>query len=266
MIHALRQNISYSKVGEVFYLKPFFDIHWGSTACDEKKFKSDLAATCDNTYYWFGGDVFDSIIVGDHRYRKSGDKSAGDAIVDENLDEMSAILEPYKNRIVGISRGNHEDTITKRCGTDIIARLCRRLGVNDGGYSGLFRISFRTAQGRGRTVVVRYHHGWGGGSRTAGADLTKYSKDVAYWDADVFLYGHVHRRQTDSVPRIGLCGDALVSKPKIMAICGTYLKTYTGSKQPTYSELKGYAPVEIGGVCISIKTDRQWVKMKAYLD
>lgn len=265
MRHTIVKRIPY-KSGETFYLKPFFDIHKGSTACDLAAFKKDLAATDDHTYLFFGGDLFDSLVVTDTRYRKSNDATIGDAIIDENLDEMFAILKPYSEKIIGIGRGNHEDHITKRCGTDLIARLCKRLGVPDAGYSGLFKLLFSCNGGAGRTVVVRYHHGWGGGSRTQGADLTKFSKDLTYWQADVFLYGHVHRKQTDTVPRMGLTGDKLISKPKILCICGTYLKTYTTGNQPTYSEVKGYPPVEIGGVCVSIKPIDKWVKMKAYLD
>lgn len=265
MKHTISKRIQYI-FGETYYLKPFFDIHKGSTACDLPAFKRDLADMDDHTYPFFGGDLFDSLIVTDPRYRKSNDSTTGDAIIDENLDEMFEILEPYSSRIIGIGRGNHEDNITKKCGTDLIARLCKRLNVPDAGYSGLFKLTFSENSGRGRTVVVRYHHGWGGGSRTQGADLTKFSKDMAYWQADLFLYGHVHRKQTDTVPRMGLSGDKLISKPKILCICGTYLKTYTTGKQPTYSEVKGYPPVEIGGVCVSIKPRGNWVKMKAYLD
>jgi len=265
MRHTITRHIDY-KYGDIFYLKPFFDIHMGATACDVKKFKEDLANTCENTYLFFGGDLFDSIIVTDPRYRKSNDDAVGDALLDENLDKMEAILRPYAHRIVSLGKGNHEDYLTRVAGTDLIARLCRRLNVPDAGYSGLFRMIFREGKGRGRTVTVRYHHGWGGGSRTVGGDLTKFSKDVAYWDADLFLYGHVHRRQTESIPRIGLVGDKLIAKPKVLAICGSYLKTYNTGVQPTYSEVKGYPPIEIGGICVSIKPVAYWVKMKAYLD
>jgi hypothetical protein len=251
--HSIRKVIQYTP-GETFYLKPFFDIHAGSTACDLAAFKRDLKNTCDNTYLFFGGDLFDSIVVTDKRYRKSGDASLSDAIIDENINEMADILKDYKHRIIGIGSGNHEDVIVKRYGTDPIGRLCKRLDIPAAGFSGLFKLSFTYNGGRGRTVIVRYHHGWGGGSRTQGADLTKFSKDMMHWEADVFLYGHVHRRQTDTVPRIGLVGDTLVSKPKL--ICN----------YPTYSEVKGYPPVEIGGCCISIKPETKWVKMKAFLD
>ena len=207
------------------------------------------------------------MIVGDRRYRKSKDKTVSDAIIDENINEMVDILEPYKDKIIGIATGNHEDTIVKHCGTDPVGRLCRELGTKHLGYSGLIRLIMRQKSGGAtRTAVIRYHHGWGGGSRTQGADLTKFSKDLAYWQADIFLYGHVHRRQTDSIPRLGITGDKLTSKPKMLCICGTFLKTYTRGIYPTYSEVKGYPPVEIGGCCVSIKPVRAWVKLKAWLD
>jgi hypothetical protein len=254
------------KFGDTIYIKPFFDIHKGSTACDFKAFKNDLSKTDKNTYYLFGGDTFDSIVVTDPRYRKSGDASLSEAIIDENIDEMVDVLSPYSDRIIGMMHGNHEDQIVKRNGTDPIGRLCRRIGCIDMGYSGLLRLRFSEKGARGRTVIIRYHHGWGGGSRTQGADLTKYSKDTTHWQADLFLYGHVHRKQTDKIPRMGLSGDKLISKPKLVCICGTYLRTYTKGKQPTYSEVKGYPPVEIGTLTISIKPVRTWVEMKAHLD
>jgi hypothetical protein len=112
---SIKKRIEY-KPGETIYLKPFFDIHMGSTACDLASFKRDLANTCDNTYYFFGGDLFDSLVVGDRRYRKSNDATEGDAIIDENIDKMVDILMPYKENIISIGRGNHEDTITKHSG------------------------------------------------------------------------------------------------------------------------------------------------------
>ena len=124
----------------------------------------------------------------------------------------------------------------------------------------------RTETGIGRKVVIRGHHGWGGGSRTQGADLTKYSRDVAYWDADIFGYGHVHRLQDDRIPRLGLVGKKLIAKPKVMVICGTFLKTLSEDASPSYSERAGYPPTEIGGAIISIKPDsHKWVDIRVIL-
>jgi hypothetical protein len=113
--------------------------------------------------------------------------------------------------------------------------------------------------GKIRTIRIRGHHGWGGGSRTQGADITKFSNDVKFWEADLFLYGHVHKKQTDKIPR-GEINNAgkFITRPKTMAICGTFLKTYSKGPTPTYSEIKGYPMVEIGGVVITITPNDDW--------
>ena len=259
------------KYGESFNLKPIADIHLGNKACDVNAFKEYLSDSNENTLFVGIGDLLDCVVVKDlKRYRKSADDTQGDSVVDEQIDRAEEILRPYRDRIVGLGHGNHEDEIVKRAGTNPIKRICKRLDVPFLGYSGLIKLIFSITKngervGRVRTVIIRYHHGWGGGSRTQGADLTKFSKDLSYWDADIFLYGHVHRQQTDSVPRLGLCGEKLISKPKIMCICGTFLKTYLEGTDPTYSEVKGYPPVELGGVVVNIKPHRRWVKIKSFI-
>ena len=248
------------KYGETIKIKPLFDVHYLNTNCDVNAAKKYLAEDNDpNTYIIGGGDTMDSIIVTDKRYRKSADAAEGEAIIDEAIDGAERILGPYKDKLIGLASGNHEDKILEVVGTDPIARLCKRLQCKNLGYSGLIRLILSENGARIRTVIIRYHHGWGGGSRTQGADLTKYSKDLAYWDADIFLYGHVHRKQADRVPRLGLSGETLISKPKMECICGTFLKTYSKGIRPTYSEKAGYPPVEVGGLVVNIKPVERWV-------
>jgi len=248
--------------GDTIKIKPIFDVHWGNSYCDKRAFREYLADSDKDTYFFGGGDSLDSIIVKDvRRYEKHSDDTETDAVVDEQIEGFAKELEPYKNRLVGLGRGNHEQAILKYCSTDPTQRLCNRLGCPNLGYSGLIRLIFTQDKGgRGRQVVIRWHHGWGGGSRTQGADLTKFSRDLVHWDADVFLYGHVHKLQRDSVPRLGLVGEKLVSKPKIMGICGSFLKTYSNSTEATYSEVKGYPPITVGGLTVCIKITRHWVK------
>lgn len=248
--------------GQTFKLKPISDIHIGAKAFDRNAFKEYLEDSDENTYFLGIGDLYDAIVVNDIRYQKSSDDEDGDDIIDKQVKKGVKFLEPYKDRIIGLGVGNHERTVIKRCGTDMIKRTCEELGVPSLGYSGLFRLIFREKDGRGRTVIIRYHHGWGGGSRTIGADLTKFSRDVAYWDADVFLYGHVHKKQTDEIPRLGLRGEKLYAKPKVICICGTFLRTYMDSSDATYSEVCGYPPVAVGGITLSIKPNQEWVDIK----
>lgn len=257
----LTKEIPY-KYGDTIKLLPLFDIHLGNSLCDERALKKDLEAVDDQTYIIGGGDWLDSIIVKDaKRYRKSMDSTQGDDVIDEQINRMFFMIEPYRDKIIGLGTGNHEDMIVSHCSTNPIKRLCASLSVPFLGFSSLIRLRLSEGGSRGRTINIRMHHGWGGGSRTQGADLTKFSRDTNYFDCDLFLYGHVHRRQDDRVPRLGLVGEKLVSKPKVMVICGTYLKTYTTDYNVSYSEAKGYPPTEIGAPTITITPDAQWVKM-----
>ena len=51
------------KYGESINLKPVFDVHLGTPACDVAAFKSYMADSDKNTYFLLGGDTFDSIVV-----------------------------------------------------------------------------------------------------------------------------------------------------------------------------------------------------------
>ena len=255
------KRINYKR-GQTFNIKPIADVHLGAKACDQKAFKAYLADSDEDTYFIGIGDLHDAIVVQDPRYDKSSDGEEGDDVVDKQVDRGVDLLEPYKEKIIGLGVGNHERTVIRRCGTNMTKRTCRRLGTVNLGYSGLIRLIFSENGARGRTVIVRYHHGWGGGGRTAGGDLTKFSRDLAYWDADLFLYGHVHKKQFAEQPRLSLVGEKLIAKPKVMCICGTFLRTYMDTDDATYSEVSGYPPVAVGGHNISITPNDKWVSIK----
>jgi hypothetical protein len=215
------------------------------------------------TYFIGNGDLIDAVIASDlKRYRKSSDGTTGDDIVDQQIMTVVDILIPHKERIIGLGCGNHEDEITKRCGTNPMARICDALGVKFLGYDWLLKIVMSENNARGRSVVFRGHHGWGGGCRSEGGEITKYSRDMAYWDADVFIYGHGHKLDTHRFPRLGISGNKLISKPKIMCLCGSFLKTFSSGVDPSYSEKKGFPPLEMGGLTIKITPDANWVKLK----
>ena len=249
------------KHGDTIKIKPFFDVHLGNAYCDKQAFIKYLADSDKNTHFMGGGDLLDSIIVTDPRFEKHADATEKTAILDEQVDMAVNLLWPYRDRIIGIGRGNHENEVIRRHGTDLAWRVCEKLDCEYLGYSGFITLRLRTKSGGGRTIKIKWHHGWGGGARTQGADLTKYSHDTKHWEADIFLYGHVHKKQMDKIQRSGVVGTRHISKPQHIAICGTFLKTYADGYDSTYSEVKGYPPVSIGGITISIKPVKSWVEI-----
>ncbi len=257
--------------GDTIKLRPIFDVHIGHTDCDIAGFRRDLEETDNKTLFIGGGDMLDSIITTDKRYRKSSDATTKEAIIDEQTDIAYNILKPYNTQIIGLGIGNHESVIIRKCGTNPIKRLCEKLSTPEHqvkylGYSCLIKLILSENGGRIRSIVVRQHHGWGGASRTRGANITKYERDIGKWDADIFLYGHVHQLQFDRTPRLGMSGKKLTARPQLMVICGTYQKTYSEDENATFSEEKGFPPVEIGSATIHITPKSHgWVDLSVEL-
>ena len=252
-------NINY-KYGEVIKIKPLFDVHWGNTQCDRPALKTYLADSDELTFFFGGGDLFDSIVTPDKRYSKDTDDTETDTIIDEQVETLYDVLLPYREKFIGLGIGNHERTVMKKCGTNPVARMCSMLDITYLGYSGFIRLKMSENGSRGRTVVIRWHHGWGGG-RTPGASINRYSRELMSYEADCYFYGHDHQRKSDRIPRMGFVGKEIVSKPQVIGVCGSYLKTFSLDNTVPYSEAAGYAPVEISGITLNIKPDRKWVKM-----
>lgn len=263
-MEATRFNVQYT-YGQTIKIKPLIDPHIGAYASDIPKLKSYLKDSEEDTYFINCGDLFDSIIFTDVRYSKGHDATSAlnSAIIDEQVDMGCELLAPYANRFLGIGEGNHERKVANKSGTNPAKRICRRLNIPYLGYSGLLRLYLHEeGNTRGRSVIIRYHHGFGGG-RTGGSSITRYEKELGYWDADIYMYGHDHDINVKPYARIALAGRKVINKPKWLITGGTFLKTFTVGGEPTYSEIKGYRPLPIGGVLIEIKPSMNWCKIKA---
>lgn len=261
-------NIPY-KYGESFKLLPISDIHYDgrgkNSTCDVRKFREDLKKNVDESTMILGiGDWFGGIIPSDvKRYRKAHDAAEGEDILDESINGLAEELFPYREQIYAIGDGNHEDSILIHCGTNMIKRLIDKLNTGiekpilHVGYSWLLQLRFRTETGLGRSMVIRGHHGWGGGSRTEGADITKFAHDVKFWQADLFLYGHVHKLKLNDIEEGRVVGETgWKTYRKRMVVCGTYQKTYSTTTTATYAEKKGYPPTTIKHPIIMLTPDR----------
>jgi hypothetical protein len=255
------------KYGQSFKIIPIADIHFDGfgkkSTCDYIKLKKDLARNVDDTTKILGiGDWFGGIIPSDtRRYNKDLDAAKTSAILDESVDGLVEIFKPYKNNIVCVGTGNHEETVLQRCGTNLLERFVQKLNPNIllMGYSWLLKLRFSENGHRVRSLIVRGHHGWGGGSKSEGSDITKYSHDVKFWNAQLFLYGHVHKIKVNPIEEGVMIGDNnWRTITKKMAICGTYQKTYTNNTVATYAEKAGYPPASISNPLIIATPGREF--------
>ncbi len=248
-------------------IKPIGDTHIGHRLFDQKELEKFMSDRDDNTYFILLGDIVDSIIVSDtKRYRKSLDVAETDAIIDEQIDKAYDIFAPIKDRIIAIGTGNHEHEILKRCSTNATKRLAEKLNVPALGYSWMVRLSLKYndgIRGSGRSVVIYGSHGYGGGARTEGGNLTKFSNEFKSYMADIYLFGHVHEKVYKNVPQGYHGGDKMKARDRLLCICGSFKRNLTDDNTTTWEESRGFPIRAIGGVTISITPDRDWVTMRA---
>lgn len=254
------------KVGDKFYLLNLADLHSGHADFSERNLRRDLNQYIDDrTIIWGNGDWFDAVTIKDKRYSKQSDGTHTPAIINDAVDYLYAIFKPYAHQILGLGLGNHELTYIDNSNTDPIRLLADKLSDDTHkvilfGYSAFLRFRFtHEAGGHGKTLTIYQHHGAGSGGTTDGHSTTKYGKKKGSYDADLYYFGHDHKRDfTELSPVIRMSNDLkLVESRRYMVFPGSYLKTLNDEVYPNYAEAKGLPPSPIGTkrVEVEITTD-----------
>ena len=118
---------------------------------------------------------------------------------EQSIDRAVEIIEPIKDKIIGITSGNHEDRTYKITGIDVMKNFAYRLGLADK-YHPISNLIFlqwgdNNKGGKGkRTPIVStiyMTHGSGGG-RTIGAKANQVARLANMIDADIYVHGHTH--------------------------------------------------------------------------
>jgi len=174
-------------------LYPLGDVHAGSAHYMKKEFNRmvDIIRGDSNAVVILNGDLFNNAI-----------KTSVSDIYDEKLtpqdtlDYLVDVLTPIKDKIIGITTGNHEIRTYKLTGIDISRALADRLGLRHLYHpiSNLIFLSFGMNRGREnvRNTFSIYHtHGTGGG-RTVGAKANGVHRLAAVVHADVYVHSHTH--------------------------------------------------------------------------
>jgi hypothetical protein len=258
--------IKYQSRKDVIKIKPLMDLHKGANTCDLRAFKEFIKDRDELTYFFTLGDLWDAIYFDDKRFRLSGNDLKGtedDDPIDEEVKEMAEILKPIQDRIICVGTGNHEDVVSKRCHTNLSKRLAALIDRPYLGYSFWFRLLLIRDR-MSHAVDFFCAHGFGGGTKTEGGSITKYSRFADRFLCDVFCVGHDHLKQYVRYPMLGIAGAKdvhLYGRPKLVCLGGSWKKAYSDSAAVTWEETKGFPPTEIGGVTIEIKGTDSGVKL-----
>lgn len=278
-MNVIRRTVP-AKLGEWQWLFGMSCLHIGNAACDERRLRSDLRDAVErNAWVVIIGDVLDAITPRDKRYApgRVADWCAGsDSQINDAIERAADILKPAAHRILAIGMGNHEETVLRQSGIDIVSILTHRLNCEQLRQRGkpanviapcgisAYLLLRPVTYGKVSNIspyTVLWHHGAGGA-----ADATKGIGGVraksAHWKYDLLLMGHRHHRWSLCecyVEPGGLAGGVIVREPRV-AMCGSYLRSvYDGPRSPgeyPFSESADHAPKPLGGAWVRWRINR----------
>lgn len=225
---------------ETASIEIFSDLHIGSKKCNYELIKEriDKVANSENTY---------AIILGD-LINNSTKTSVGDVYEEElspmqQINKACAIFEPIKDKIIGITSGNHERRSYKTDGVDLMymfARELRREAYYD--YCAcllIVRLGLnKKSNGRQTCYSIYLTHGDGNGGRTIGGKMNGLQKRGAIVDADIIVTGHTHAPASfrDCYYRIDYGNNCVTKKDQLFVNASATLD------YEEYAELYGMKP------------------------
>lgn len=279
------KDFTVTSVNKPLYIRPFYDIHYGASGCDVSQLLADIdfVKRTPNCYWFFGGDVCDSINISDKRkdlntmalnfrhknnkYQKEQDKIDStidfDNFINQQIDDICKMFKPIKDKCIGVVQGNHEHKVKVVYHADITERLCSYFNAPNLSETAMLRMRV-VMPNRGRfTNVIDWYikHGYGA-SGTDGARINAVVKLGNRISAQVYIMGHNHGLGFVKKIRLALTKYAKHNEPRLIAkdelyiLGGTYYKTYTEGES-SYGERKAYDPTPIGSPIIRICTPKQ---------
>jgi hypothetical protein len=256
-------------------IAPLGDIQWaGKNGPTSKALLKEHIAKCQElgAYYVGLGDYID-FASPSNRLRIKGAAlydTAEDVISEKALDLVLELyqeyLQPTKGRWLGMVHGHH--WYPMKSGDTSDQRLCQLLDTTFLGTSAYIRVTFlKKLYKPGHSppslnITMFVHHGSGGGQKGY-APLMKLENLLPYWDADIFLLGHMTKIAAAPINRItprwvGPNSPDLVHRKIHIVGCGGFAKGYDlGVMQGTipmggYVEQKMMNPTMLGAPIIRI--------------
>ena len=223
------------------------DIHLGGKTYLQQAFKDmiDKIKRTRHTKVILTGDIIEN----------NTKTSVGEGVYEQTLTPNDQLLDiihllwPIRKKIIGISRGNHEIRTSKTEGIDVCDVLASRLDVPRLLDHSLHRFNFDE---NSYTLLVTHGRS---GAGTIGGKINAVEKLVHIYDADAYLYGHVHHLLTWNGIIYGLEGIKL----RHFGINGSfmdYLDSYASTAEYRPG-MPGYITAMIGRE--DIRLDEHWL-------
>jgi len=228
------------------------DVHLDSVHCDRVKLKQHLDLALErNAIVFIFGDLLD-LMQGkyDPRSNKAdlNPKYNTARYIDEVIKDVVEFLTPYKSVLAFYSPGNHETSVEKRIEYGIVDKICDKLEMSQGNYSGYIYCRFFAYLEESTKVplIIGFHHGYGQGGVVTRDSISTNRKAVYQPDCNILISGHTHDRWVIPISRnrISRYGESIDQQ--------WHIKTGTYQNAPIdfngYAIEKGLAPKAGAGI------------------
>ena len=181
------------------------DLHFDNPKCDRDLLKRHLdQAVKRNAFICIFGDLFCAMEgAGDPRASKSirpeHMPSAGGPYLDLIVHEAVEWFKPYGQHLALVCPGNHETSVLKRHEVDLTDRFAHMMRSSgaitvSGGYGNFCKVRLEYQRNKSQTTIYS-HHGYGG-SASWGRQTNAFQKYMTQCRADMYIAGHIHRKET----------------------------------------------------------------------
>ena len=245
-------------------LMPVGDIQLGAQGCDEDRFKRHMEWGMKHNAYFLGmGDYVDVASPSNRHIIRTAKlyDSVQDVLTEgaaRAAERFLALTAGSEGRWLGLLQGHHYYEFPDGTTSDTV--IAAHLKAPFLGDCAFVRLHFRRGAGV-TTATIWCHHGEGYG-RGAGAPLTKLQTIMPFFDADIYLMGHMHKVVGAPLDQLYMTRSDpphLRYRTKIVAGTGSFLRGHmegsSNGRRATgsYVEKGMLPPVSLGGVVITIK-------------
>ena len=235
------------------------DLHYGNPYCSVKHFARTIKFIRDteNCYCFLNGDLCESSLR-----TSKGDIFTQVGTPQDQRDWVIDCLYPIREKVLGVTTGNHEGRIYTEAGMDITKDIATALGVPYRPEGMLHTLSFGSGNS-GHTdkpyVFWAYiSHGYGG-ARTKSAKAVKVERMSTWVHAD--YYGMSHDHVVNVAPDIYLMPDnrGTIGKDgflsgRVVAHREMLVKTNAYIRWGGYAEAGGFPPSDLTTPLIQLLT------------
>ena len=212
------------------------DAHHDSVHTDRDLERKHLREACESGAYILDfGDLFDAM-QGRFDPRRGPDRADlrpeywQGHYLDRLVDVASDLYEPFADRWLLMSPGNHETGVAKRQEVDLTDRLVRDLRkrrpesmLERGSYAGWIIIRFCDSRRDSRSshmgsLRLYYHHGYGGGGPVTRGVIQTARMGLYLPDADLVVSGHTHDHWTMPIARARVSDHGKVREDRQMHV------------------------------------------------